>query len=292
MDRVECAVLTLNIFHDLPTYRHLDRRLQLIAGEIAAHRPGVAAIQELMRAGGCGDLGTRLRDSVNQICGGEFYRLDYAVADGAGEGEFYFDEGVALLSRTEPDGPAESLKYRAQVDLAIDVGGQRYRLPDHRVAMRRRFKLSNGAKLEVYVTHLTDRAELFEDLPARTAQARELVRWASSGSDPQTTVIVAGDLNDLPDSETVASLTRAGFVDLYCAYGAGLGYTNDHNDIDLCAEAGTHNQRIDYLLMRAGRGSAAEVVRVGLCADRPQRLGDGGWLWPSDHIGVIATLRL
>jgi endonuclease/exonuclease/phosphatase family metal-dependent hydrolase len=292
MARVRCSILTLNIFHDLPTYRHLDRRLNLIAEEIAARRPAVAAIQELLRAGGCGDLGARLRDAVNRICGAGLYRLDYAVADGAGEGEFSFDEGIGLLSRIDPDGPAESLKYQAQVGLEIEIGGLHYRLPDHRVALRRRFRLSNGAKLEVYVTHLTDRPELVDGIPARTAQARELVHWASSDSERRTTVIVAGDLNDLPDSETVASFTRAGFVDLYGAYGAGPGYTNDRNDIDLCSEAATHNQRIDYLLMRAERSSQSEAATVALCADRPRCSGDGAWLWPSDHVGVMATLNL
>jgi endonuclease/exonuclease/phosphatase family metal-dependent hydrolase len=292
MDSVECTVVTLNIFHDLPTYRHLDRRLQMIAEEIAARRPHVVALQEVMRAGACGDLGARLRDNVNRLCGGANYQLDYAVADGCGEGEFFFDEGVALLSRIRADGPAESWKYRAQVDLSIEVGGQPYRLPDHRVAMRRGFRLSNDARLTVCVTHLTDREELWEGVPTRIAQARELARWVSAEGDAQITTIVSGDLNDLPGSETVASLTRAGFVDLHSAFGLGPGYTNDRNDIDLCAEAATHNQRIDYLMMRAGHGSELEVLKVAPFADRPRLLDDGAWLWPSDHTGVIATIRL
>ncbi len=140
MGRTDCTILTLNIFHDLPMYRHLQRRCELIAKAIAAHRPHVAALQEVLRSTASGDIGAELRDRVNRLCGGEVYRLDYAVADGAGEGEFSFDEGVALLSRLETDGPAESLKYRAQVEMATEVAGHRYRLPDDRVAMRRRFR--------------------------------------------------------------------------------------------------------------------------------------------------------
>jgi hypothetical protein len=34
------------------------------------------------------------------------------------------------------------------------------------------------------------------------------------------------------------------------------------------------------------------VLEVGLFAGQPHRESDGSWLWPSDHIGVIATLRL
>ena len=291
MDRTECTILTLNIFHDLPMYRHLQRRCELIAKAIAAHRPHIAALQEVVRSTGSGDVGARILDRVNRLCGGEVYRLDYAMADGAGDGEFSFDEGVALLSRLEADGPAESLKYRAQVEMATEVAGHRYRLPDDRVAMRRRFRLKSGAGLDFYVSHLTDRPESIDGVAVRTMQARELAGWAaSSGAD--TTVILAGDFNDVPDSETIASLKRAGSIDLYEAFGSGPGYTNDRDDIDLTAERATHNQRIDYLMMRPANGRAPEVTGVALFADRPHRESDGTWLWRSDHIGVIATLWL
>lgn len=292
MSRSECTILTLNIFHNLPTYRYLQRRCELIAQAIAARHPHVAALQEVMRSTVSGDVGARIRDRVNRLCGGEVYRLDYAIADGAGDGEFSFDEGVALLSRLEADGPAESLKYRAQVEMATEVARHRYRLPDDRVAMRRRFRLENGARLDVCVSHLTDRPERIDDVAVRTMQARELAAWAAAGRDSETTVIVAGDFNDVAGSETIARFKRAGFIDLHEAFGSGPGYTNDRDDIDLNAERATHNQRIDYLMMRPPGGRAAEVREVGLFAERPHRESDGTWLWLSDHIGVIATLRL
>jgi endonuclease/exonuclease/phosphatase family metal-dependent hydrolase len=304
MGRAECTILTLNVFHDLPTYRHLDRRCELIAEAIAARRPHVAALQEVLRATGPGDIGAKIRDGVNRICGSRLYQLDYAPADGAGDREFSFDEGLALLSRIKADGPAESLKYRAQVEIATEVGGQRYRLPDDRVAMRRRFRLESGARLDFYVSHLTDRperialssaefvAEFVDGTPVRTMQARELAQWAAAGSGPESTMILAGDFNDVPASETIASLKRAGFIDLHEAFGSGPGYTNDRDDIDVGAERATHNQRIDYLMMRPASGRAPEVVEVGQFAGRPHRESDGTWLWPSDHIGVMATFRL
>jgi endonuclease/exonuclease/phosphatase family metal-dependent hydrolase len=292
MPRTECTILTLNIFHDLPTYRHLERRCELIAELIAARRPHVAALQEVLRSTVSGDLGAKIRDGVNRLCGREVYRLDYAVADGAGDGEFSFDEGVALLSRLAPEGAAESLKYRAQVEMVTEVAGHRYRLPDDRVAIRRGFRLKNGARLNVSVSHLTDRPEIIDRVAVRTIQARELAAWAAAGNDSETTVILAGDFNDVAGSETIASLTRAGFIDLHDAFGSGPGYTNDSDDVDLTAERATHNQRIDYLMMRRAGGRAAEVKEVGPFAEQPHRESDGTWLWPSDHIGVIATLWL
>ena len=106
MARMECTILTLNIFHDLPMYRHLDRRCEMIAeGDRRAppdvrRAPGGAA-RDRHRA----ISGPKIRDGVNRLCGGEIYRLDYAMADGAGDGESSFDEGVALLSRVEAGRP-------------------------------------------------------------------------------------------------------------------------------------------------------------------------------------------
>jgi endonuclease/exonuclease/phosphatase family metal-dependent hydrolase len=292
MPRTECTIVTLNIFHDLPMYRSLERRCELIAEAIAARRPHVAALQEVLRSTASGDIGAKIRDGVNRLCAAQLYRLDYAVADGAGDGEFSFDEGVALLSRLEADGPAESVKYCAQVEMAAEVAGRRYRLPDDRVAMRRRFRLANGARLDVCVAHLTDRPERIDGVAVRTMQARELAAWAAVGSDSETTVMLAGDFNDVAGSETIACLKRAGFIDLHEAFGSGPGYTNDRDDIDLNAERATHNQRIDYLMMRPPERRVPDVTEVRLFAERPHRESDGTWLWPSDHIGVIATLRL
>ena len=290
MHRSEFTILTLNIFHDLPAYRHLERRCELIAEAIAARRPHVAALQEVLRATSTGDIGAKIRDRVNQLCGGKSYRLDYVAADGAGEGEFSFDEGVALLSRVAPAGPAKTLKYAAQVELATEVAGHRYRLPDDRVALRRRFRLENGASVDIAVSHLTDRAEAVGGAAVRTMQARELAAWAPAEGDTDSTLILAGDFNDVPGSETIAELSRAGFIDLHEAFGSGPGYTNDRDDLELNAEHASHNQRIDYLMMRPAGRRTPEVSEVALFADRPHRQSDGTWLWPSDHIGVIATL--
>ena len=47
--------------------------------------------------------------------------------------------------------------------------------------------------------------------------------------------------------------------------------------------------RIDYLFIR-GASRAGESARLFL--DSPGRGAGGAALWPSDHIGVTATIRL
>jgi endonuclease/exonuclease/phosphatase family metal-dependent hydrolase len=293
MSEQECTFVTWNIFHDLPQFRRLDRRLELIAEAIASARPHLVALQEVARAAGCGDIGNRLCTLVNERYGAQAYRIYYAPADGAGEGEYAFDEGVAILSRLPATGTAPDVrKYAAQVELTTTVAGTRYRLPDDRVAMRSRFRTDSGSDVDFYVTHLTDATEAAGNGPAvRAAQARELARWVGETSGAVAAVVV-GDFNDAPESEAIRSLVEAGFVDASAAMGGIPGYTNDRGDLDIESPVASHNQRIDYIFYRPARGAASQIIDARLFADRPHREADGGWLWPSDHIGISATLKL
>jgi endonuclease/exonuclease/phosphatase family metal-dependent hydrolase len=292
MPKSELKVLTYNVFHDLPLYRRLEQRLRLIAAEISAERPHVIALQEIARAARCSDTGTTLCAMANERCGRQLYRLDYTCADASGEGEFAFEEGIALMSRLELDGAPEVLKFDAQVRIAAELAGHRYRLPDDRVAMLARYRLGSGIELQACVTHLTDRSETIEGVAVRLIQAGELVRWLQSGCDRRQPILLAGDFNDVPDSQTIATILGAGFTDLWRAAGDGPGYTNDRDDIELESPHGATNQRIDYLFFRPGAARDFEIGDARLFLDRPRRTDDGGWLWSSDHVGVIATLAL
>jgi hypothetical protein len=44
-------------------------------------------------------------------------------------------------------------------------------------------------------------------------------------------------------------------------------------------------------MTRPSNRRTPEVTEVGLFAE-PHRESDGSWLWLSDHLGVIVTLRL
>lgn len=292
MSERECTFVSWNIFHDLPRFRRLDRRLELIADAIADARPHLVALQEVARAGGCGDIGNRLCELVNERCAAA-YQIYYAPADGAGAGEYAFDEGVAILSRLPALGTAPDVrKYAAQVELTTTVAGHRYRLPDNRVAMRLRFRTDSGSNVDFYVTHLTDATEAAGNGPVvRAAQVRELARWVGESSGA-VAAVVAGDFNDEPGSEAVRSLVEAGFVDTYTAIGTLPGYTNDRGDLDVESPAASHNQRIDYIFYRPAPGADSQIIDAQLFGHRPHREPDRGWLWPSDHISISTTLRL
>jgi endonuclease/exonuclease/phosphatase family metal-dependent hydrolase len=291
MSTAEFKLLTCNLFHDLPKFRQLESRLDLIAAEVAAQRADVIALQEVSRSAAGGDTGASLAARVNLRCANAPYRLDYARADGSGEGEYAFEDGLALMSRLEACGPVEVLKFDAQVRLETEVAGHRYRLPDDRIAMRARYRMPDKIELQVCVTHFTDSIETSAGVAIRLQQARELVAWLKRAADPSSPLLLAGDFNDVPDSETIAAITDAGFLDLWQTAGSGPGFTNDRDDIDIESPHGGHNQRIDYLFFRPERGRRSEIAEVGLFLDRPRPTPDGGWLWASDHAGVIATLK-
>src|SRR5271170_6754046 len=213
---MRCSFVTFNVFADLPAFRYLDRRLEIAARAIAAERPDILALQELVRARRCGDMGRILCDLVNRFCGGEEYQLHYAEADGLGEDEWKFDEGIALMGRLQRASTEIAIrKFSAQVRLATSMGNQQYRLPDDRVAIHARYVLAPGFELDAYGTHLTDRNEQTNGLTVRVGQARELLQWIRHTSQPGNPILVGGDFNDIAQSEAIQTFIGDGFIDLH-----------------------------------------------------------------------------
>jgi endonuclease/exonuclease/phosphatase family metal-dependent hydrolase len=282
--------LTFNIFADMPNFAHLERRLDLQAAAIAGLRPDAAALQELVRSPLCDDLGARLCTAVNQRLTSPEYRLYDAVADGAGDGQWRFDEGPGLLTRHRLASEPEVFKFDHQVRLSTRIGPMEYRLPDDRIAMHTRLVIDPALSIDVYATHLTDRPDHADGTPVNAAQAGELARWIEATSDPANPVLLGGDFNAGPDSDTILVLTGGGLIDLYAAAGQTPGYTNDRDDLNLEGAHNTANQRIDFCLFRPPSRGRWAIESAELFLDRPSTTADGGWLWASDHFGVVARI--
>jgi endonuclease/exonuclease/phosphatase family metal-dependent hydrolase len=93
-------------------------------------------------------------------------------------------------------------------------------------------------------------------------------------------VVMTGDLNASPDSETYAAALAAGFIDAT----ADAGNTSPIRLIKSSTVTQMTTHRIDYVLVRG----PIEVMAAELAFDRP---ADNG-LYPSDHLGLVATLRV
>jgi endonuclease/exonuclease/phosphatase family metal-dependent hydrolase len=138
-----------------------------------------------------------------------------------------------------------------------------------------------GRKIRVVTTHL----ESFDNT-SQVAQGQEL---AMALGKPGVPTVLLGDLNSRADGSgtpTYANLLAAGFHDAWTeARPNDVGLTCCHGE-DLRPVGGPFYSRIDYVLTRNGfRGVAAGIV------GEEERDRVGG-LWPSDHAGVWARLRL
>jgi hypothetical protein len=135
----------------------------------------------------------------------------------------------------------------------------------------------------------------------QVAQGKEILNGPANTDLP---VILAGDFNSQADTDpppeqppgtlTYRNLIAAGFADAWRITHPGeLGNTWGHQE-DLRNTTAHLTQRLDLVLFRDG-GS-----EDGLCASGADIVGDElllapttpGPLWPSDHAGVVATLKV
>jgi len=139
----------------------------------------------------------------------------------------------------------------------------------------------SGRTFRIIDTHL----ESFNDA-SQVAQGQELAAGPARTSLP---TILLGDLNSRADgtgTPTYANLLGSGFRDAWPqAHPNDIGLTCCHGD-DLRELGGDFYSRIDYVLLKNGfRATAAGIVGE---ESRDRVSG----LWPSDHAGVWARLRL
>jgi endonuclease/exonuclease/phosphatase family metal-dependent hydrolase len=137
----------------------------------------------------------------------------------------------------------------------------------------------------------------------QTAQASELVSALNDSPHP---VILVGDFNSAANPSAPADrktgsygiLRAAGFDDLWArANGENTGLTCCHA-ADLSNTTASFNQRLDLILARnipgenSGFAGGAQMGVVGGSVGDRFMAPQGYSLWPSDHAGVVATLRL
>lgn len=141
----------------------------------------------------------------------------------------------------------------------------------------------------VIATHL----EAF-DPAIRQAQVRELVDIVAAASYP---VVLAGDLNIYPEGERVVDaeewqmLTNAGLADSWVEAGEAPAFTAGQSD-DLDNVPSMLDNMVDFVL-HGGVGRIETVDGSGHIAgeELDDRTATEPRLWPSDHAGVVVTLR-
>ena len=274
--------------------RHSDfrTRAKAIAREIAVHRPHLVGLQEVSlweRAAGSEQL--QVSADYLEILLGELHARGLSYAPAAVSTGFVvaapaFEEGRpitlrltdrdAILVRTDAPGlelsDGRSAAFAARVTLPTVVGP--FPAPRTWNLVDGSFR---GMPFRVVNTHLEP------DFPGiQVAQAQELL------AGPLTTgraLIAIGDFNSAADGSGTASYGLLTAGALNDAWDDGSGFTCCQAEL-LDNPTSRLNERIDLVL--AGQGAEAkELERIG---DRTKdRIGG---LWPSDHAGVVAELKL
>jgi endonuclease/exonuclease/phosphatase family metal-dependent hydrolase len=146
-----------------------------------------------------------------------------------------------------------------------------------------------GRKFRFVNTHLESAAP-----EPRNAQAAELVARGGPLRVAGKPVILVGDMNSDPngkesDADAVRTIKRGGLFDLWPRIMSGNpGFSCCLNSSDLSDTTGAgFDHRIDLIFSKpALKGSGGKVV-----GKKPSDRAPNG-LWPSDHAGVVLTLRL
>jgi len=274
-------------------------RAAAMAREIARHRPDLVALQEaaMLRTGTGGPATTvrsdLLQSLLDELAGlGQRYRAVAIVPgfDAQAPSALGFDVRVtnqdAILVRADlqPDELEVSNLQIEQFGVKLSVPTLLGPFTDPRGWAAIDVKM-RGSKFRFVTTHLDS------VVPAiRVAQANELLLTAANTSLP---VIIAGDSNIAADSSLDPSfpayqaIINAGFTDAWQSKRAPDPGFTAHQAENLLNPTSLLNHRIDLVLFRGGFG----VADISLIGNQPADRTSAG-LWPSDHAGVAATLRL
>ena len=229
-----------------------DERLPLLLADFAALQPDLMGLQEVVYV--------LQQDRVVGAAGAGEYR---AIRGWAGRPEY----GNSMLVRADLE----------------PTGGDRLDLGLERAAHRVRLELPNGASLVFAVTHL------HHEVPAtaeRDRQAEALIAWLD-GAPAADAQVVVGDFNADPREPAYARMTAAGFRSAHLEVnGAEPAVTWPSGLQAPGMETDGDPDCLDYIWLRG----AAAVDDCRLVFDRPAV--DDPTLYPSDHLGLAAHLRI
>lgn len=246
-----------------------EARLPAILESVATIAPDIACFQEVWIEPDVDSSARRIADRLGGFdhCGA--HRL---VVEGVGFGN-------AIVSRWP-------ITERAVLELPAPDGSE-----ELRTCIRADVETPGGV-VQVFCTHLNWR---FDESHVRQEQVRSICEFVASAPPRTFPPVLCGDLNAVPDSDEIRMLTgraktpveRLVFHDAWEVGGDGGPGTTWSNENPYAALDLEPERRIDYVLVgwpkTGGRGhvESCEVVGQAPVAG----------VVPSDHYGVLATLR-
>jgi endonuclease/exonuclease/phosphatase family metal-dependent hydrolase len=229
-----------------------EERLPLLLADTAALRPDLLGLQEVVYP----------MQQDRLLAAGT--PDEYAVHRGwAGRPEY----GSSLLVRAPL--AADDLER-------LDLG---HRRAAHRVTVT----LPGGTSLLVAVTHLHHRVP---DAAIRDEQTAELVAWLDAAP-ASVAQVVMGDFNADPEEPAYGRMVRAGFRSAHAEANGGEPAVTWPSGLQAPAmDTDGEPSCLDYVWLRG----AVRAIDARLWADRPA--AHDATLYPSDHLGVVATIAV
>ncbi len=253
---VQVTLATINLRNRADRWQ---ARRSLLAAQLAKAAPDLVSLQEVHMPIRQGQW---LRKELNRRLSGstrEPYQLVLKRKQHPVQGYY---EGVGVLSRLP-------ILYHNSVSLGY--GG--------RVALRVHVELPSHKTMDFVATHLH---HIAHDKEAREEQVMQLVGWLTSHKHVPLQ-IVAGDFNETPDGLAIRYLRqsfRSAYADVYGRDPLATFPTA------LYATAGPA-LCLDYIFVSR---AVPRVVSARIFCDQPAN--EDKTLYPSDHVGLLATLEI
>jgi endonuclease/exonuclease/phosphatase family metal-dependent hydrolase len=254
-------VLSLNMLHGHPDFTYLQPRLDLIAETILRSDADIVLLQEVPWT-------RKLKSGAKILAQKTGMHYVYLRANG-NRWTIFFEEGEAILSKY----PLYNLSY---TELR-----PRTSFFEHRVVLHATMSTPLG-EVDLFVTHLTNKDEQINQQQA--AALREFVQREASHP-----AIIAGDFNAKENSPQISALAATWTDAFRSSHPLDRGYTcciddlrNGPNEI--------LEKRIDYIFIQSYGRDTFIIEDTYLILEAPFPWDDG-WLWASDHIGLMTILH-
>jgi endonuclease/exonuclease/phosphatase family metal-dependent hydrolase len=250
-------VASLNMLHGFPEFEFLTDRLEIIAGEITRLNADIVMLQEVPWTLKTGSAAEFLANKTSM-------NYAYLRANGNRWGIF-FEEGEAILSRY----PITNLEYK---ELQPKAG-----LFENRVVLHGKV-VSPIGDIYLFVTHLTN-----GETEINLQQSQALLEFVNEIRGEYN--LIAGDFNAQPESPQIQMITQD-WID-------PKETIPTYNEFTCCAivfsqsPSDPYRKRIDYIFI-SNNLVIHDLVRA---FDQPVEVEEG-WLWPSDHAGLLIEFSL
>ncbi|MCL4267121.1 MAG: endonuclease/exonuclease/phosphatase family protein [Anaerolineae bacterium] len=250
------TIATINLRNRADRWR---QRRHLLVAQLLDTTPDLLALQEISFAIG---QGRWLRNQINaRLPEG---KRPYALVQKRKQHWRYRGEGVGILTNLP-------VVYADYVNLSFNG----------RLALRANIILPDHQTLDFVTTHLHHVAH---DREARQEQALRLVGWLRNIR-PTPLQVIAGDFNETPDGPATQVMKQS-FRSVYemrhgreplATFPTALGSST----------VGDWAGCLDYIFVTP---TITRISQAAIFCDKPAP--DDDTLYPSDHVGLIATLEL